>query len=152
MFFLNPRNKPNSQTNIWQTSNLNPATKSNLYQIQKNKKQIKETNSVCKREQEQTQNQTSPSHNQTQNKSKNTQQTSCSHNQTHHHHRLRASQTQSNKPISQQPNTATSKKKLKEKFYGVWVWSRFEFLGLEQIQRHHFCLLKSNKIVSHHQP
>ena len=79
---------------------LNPATKSNLYQIQKNKKQIKETNSACRREQEQTQNQTSPFHNQTQNKSKNTQQTSCSHNQTHHHHRLRASQTQSNKPIS----------------------------------------------------
>ena len=110
MFFLNPRNKPNSQTNIWQNSNLNPATKSffflnpatksNLYQIQKNKKQIKETNSAYRREQEQTQNQTSPSHNQTQNKSKNTQQTSCSHNQTHHHHRLRASQTQSNKPIS----------------------------------------------------
>ena len=72
MFFLKPRNKPNSQTNIWQTSNLNPATKSNLYQIQKNKKQIKETNSAYRREQEQTQNQTSPSHNQTQNKSKNT--------------------------------------------------------------------------------
>ena len=45
MFFPNPRNKPSTQTNIWQALNWNPATKliskknlatkSNLYQIQK---------------------------------------------------------------------------------------------------------------------
>ena len=65
----NPESKSNNQIVL---KKKNQATKSNLYQIQRNKKQIKETNSACRRKQEQTQNQTSPSHNQTQNKSKNT--------------------------------------------------------------------------------
>ena len=170
MFFPNPRNKPSTQTNIWQTPNLNPATKSfskknlatksNLYQIQKNKKPIVHVKDNKSKPRIKLHLLTIKPRTRARIPSKLHVLTikpktgaRISHNQTHHHHRLRASWTQPNKPILLSKILALWRNfysllptiYLLSKFYHFWVWSKFE-----QIQWHHFCLLKSNETVSHH--